>query len=287
MTDRASSSGPAFTWLHAVVLLAGGAVFVLLLLADKTQLKGKEQAPAAPMTAVTQPPPDTAQAVAQPPLEGSARAAELMQKAAAASAPLDTIAAAVEQMVIEGRPDLAVPLAQRLVAADSSVKNLLVLGALSRNALGQEWVKSDESAYGRFANLAITSLERAEKLTPQDEDVKIELGLSYVESRMQENSMKGIFKLREVLEINPRNAEAAYQLGLLSMDTGQFDKAEARFRSVLEIEPEFTPARYSLALCLEQLGKVQEAKDEMAKVASQQQFREMAVAASQWISDHQ
>lgn len=290
MTDRSTGTTntprSSFNWQHAIVLILGVAVFVLLLFADKTHLKGEEK-PLAPMAAqpaeVSKP---ASEAPSLPEFTGSKETQRLLQLAVSDSTPADTVMVAVEALLLENRPDLASDLAGLLVQRDSSVKNMLVYGALLRNTLQMDWVKNDEGAFAHFAGLSIRILQRAEQLDPKDENVKIELGLALVQSRVQENSMKGIFKLREVVEMNPRNTEAAFQLGQLSMETGQFDKAEARFRTVLEITPGFIPARYSLAVCLEQLGRPQEAKTEMQAVAQQKEYPDLAQAASQWIFEH-
>jgi tetratricopeptide (TPR) repeat protein len=291
MTDRitgdTNTKTSSFNWQHAVVLVLGVAVIVLLLFADKTHLKGEDKAltPVAENPQETAPPPAQAAAL-PPPFTGSRETERRMNKASDPATPVDSVMAAVEALVVEGRPDLAASFADILVQRDSSSRNLLVLGAINRNALKMDWVMENETSFSGFATKAVSILTRAEALDPKNEDIKIELGLALVQSRVQENSMKGIFKLREVVEMNPRNAEAAFQLGQLSMDTGQFDKAEGRFRTVLEINPAYHPARYSLAICLEQLGRVEEAKTEMKAIAGQQEYLDLAQAASQWISKH-
>ncbi len=56
-----------------------------------------------------------------------------------------------------------------------------------------------------------------------------------------QDPMKGIQLLKEVLEKNPRNAEALWHLGRFSMQTGQNRKALERFEKVLKIAPERYP----------------------------------------------
>ncbi|MBX2971814.1 MAG: tetratricopeptide repeat protein [Flavobacteriales bacterium] len=48
--------------------------------------------------------------------------------------------------------------------------------------------------------------------------------------------MRGILMLREVLEEDPDNVEAHWHLGLFSIQSGQYDKALARFQKVLELD---------------------------------------------------
>ena len=52
-----------------------------------------------------------------------------------------------------------------------------------------------------------------------------------------EDPMKGIMMLREVLKEDPDNVQAHLQLGLFSVQSGQYDKAVERFRKVLELDP--------------------------------------------------
>ena len=50
--------------------------------------------------------------------------------------------------------------------------------------------------------------------------------------------MQAILKLREIAENNPGHVKANYTLGVLSMQTGQYDKAIGRFETVLEQQPD-------------------------------------------------
>jgi len=49
-----------------------------------------------------------------------------------------------------------------------------------------------------------------------------------------ERPMEGILKLREILENDPTNIDAAYQLGLFSIQSGQYENAIKRFGQVTE-----------------------------------------------------
>ncbi|HOY95089.1 MAG TPA: tetratricopeptide repeat protein [Catalimonadaceae bacterium] len=71
--------------------------------------------------------------------------------------------------------------------------------------------------------------------------------------------MKGILKLRELADKNPENEYVAYQLGMLSFQSGQHEKAVARYRKVIELNPKNVNAWFYLAQSLLQLGKKDEA----------------------------
>lgn len=53
--------------------------------------------------------------------------------------------------------------------------------------------------------------------------------------------MRGIMMLREIVEEEPSNIEAHWHLGLFSVQSGQYDKALARFRKVVELDAERMP----------------------------------------------
>ncbi len=91
---------------------------------------------------------------------------------------------------------------------------------------------------------------------PSRPDVRVKLGMTYVASP---NPMEGIKIIRGVLEEDPDNQFALLNLGLLSMQSGQFDKAQARFEQLLKLNPADGKAQFYLAVCLAELGKKNEA----------------------------
>lgn len=57
--------------------------------------------------------------------------------------------------------------------------------------------------------------------------------------------MPTIQKLLAFADAHPDNMEAQYQLGILSWNTGQYDKAMARFRTVVAHDPKGHPDAYA------------------------------------------
>ena len=51
-----------------------------------------------------------------------------------------------------------------------------------------------------------------------------------------ENPMEGIFMLRKILEKDPKNKEALYNLGVLSIQTAQYQNAVNRFNQIIAID---------------------------------------------------
>ena len=50
--------------------------------------------------------------------------------------------------------------------------------------------------------------------------------------------MEGVTKYKRVLELDSNNIEATYQLGLLSIQSNQLEKAEIRFKKLILLQPE-------------------------------------------------
>jgi cytochrome c-type biogenesis protein CcmH/NrfG len=56
--------------------------------------------------------------------------------------------------------------------------------------------------------------------------------------------MRGIMMLREILEEDPDNVEAHWNLGLFSVQSGQYDKALERFKKVVELAGDSMPVAW-------------------------------------------
>jgi Tfp pilus assembly protein PilF len=56
-----------------------------------------------------------------------------------------------------------------------------------------------------------------------------------------QDPMRGIMMLREIVQEDPANAEAHWQLGLFSVQSGQYDKALERFKKVVELDADGYP----------------------------------------------
>lgn len=76
--------------------------------------------------------------------------------------------------------------------------------------------------------------ENTGELSP---DAQVEEALRMLESG-EVPPMQGIMKIRDVAEKYPGNVKANYTLGVLSLQTGQYDKAMERFNTVLEQQPD-------------------------------------------------
>lgn len=71
--------------------------------------------------------------------------------------------------------------------------------------------------------------------TTDPDSLKLLQGIDLVNSP---NPMEGITLLRELVQKDSTNVDAQYYLGLFSVQSGQFDKAEERFETVLALRPD-------------------------------------------------
>jgi len=295
MTADTSKSSNRFSAWHALVLAAGLLVFVLLIFANKTHLPGEKEAGLAQDTS-THSPDDGHN-------HGAATASDLL-----ASLPVgdpnpsaDSLVQALNQTqdpagratILQGlvkmyrdggRLDFAAVYAGALADEQPQVRNHIVAGALFRNAGFLEHVQADSLMFRRLSDEALRHLRNAEQMETNNEDALLELGLAMAESRQPGLGMEGVMKIRRVTEINPKNVEALYRLGVFSMDTKQWDKAENRFRQVLDLEPGNHSAKFLLALACKELGKNDEFGSLLRAVSLQKEDQELAARAKEMLN---
>lgn len=290
---QTNSSSPKIGWQHAAVIGFGLLVFVLLIIADKSNISDEKAENVTEESSAVK-----SEGIDDPEVQPRAENHTLVLPAGAdADSSLQKLVKAYEESpdadgrlhalkdlvaVLQQRGNLAeaAPNAAAVAVLEPSVKNFLVAGAIYRNANLLPAAVADTNLYRDNAQHAIEQLESAEKLEPRNEDVLIELGLAYVESRVPGSAMQGIMKLKQIVdEINPDNEEASFRLGMFSMDTGQWDKAIARFEKVLALNPGNLYAKYNLALGKLRLGNSQEFRKLMEELSSQTVNPDLAALA--------
>jgi tetratricopeptide (TPR) repeat protein len=98
---------------------------------------------------------------------------------------------------------------------------------------------------------------------PDDFEIQTKIALTLVAS---ENPMQGILMLREISEKDPNNWGANFNLGLLSIQSGQYEKALERFEKLTLIKSDDIQANFYLGVSLLELKKFEEAKNIFLKV---------------------
>ncbi|CAN5441328.1 hypothetical protein BH11BAC2_BH11BAC2_10810 [soil metagenome] len=96
-------------------------------------------------------------------------------------------------------------------------------------------VAGDTGLRVMMVDKAIASYTKVLEKNPENLNAKTDLGACYAEGTSE--PMKGILLLREVVAKDPEHEMAQLNLGMLSVKSGQLDKAIERFEKVITINP--------------------------------------------------
>ena len=107
-----------------------------------------------------------------------------------------------------------------------------------------------------FYQLPTSVIENKNSKEEIQKAVSVEQALSLIEGA---NPMEGIFMLRDIVEINPKDTEALYYLGVLSNQTGQYKNAVERFNQLITIDSSDKRAYLQLGISNYNLGDKEKA----------------------------
>jgi tetratricopeptide (TPR) repeat protein len=136
-------------------------------------------------------------------------------------------------------------LASKLV---NSEKNLTFAARIFLDNLRGE---KDEAKLGWKTNEAIDLFERAIKLNPNNDDLRIGLGSAYIYGKGRSGNpaetMQGILELVNVVKKDSTNMKAQLMVGVGGLVSGQYDKAIVRLQKVVTAQPQNAEAVAYLA----------------------------------------
>ena len=158
----------------------------------------------------------------------------------------------------EGQPLISGYFAEKIANIDNSESAWSITGttyAIAAKMNENEFEKKHAVSKSRMA------LENALSLNPNNLDNTINLALSYVDVPDETNPMKGVLMLIELNKENPNNPNVLFQLGRLSLQTNQLDKAVQRLTQVIEIDKNRTDAYCLLAEVYTKKGETAKAEE--------------------------
>ncbi|WP_439880457.1 tetratricopeptide repeat protein [Pontibacter sp. MBLB2868] len=123
--------------------------------------------------------------------------------------------------------------------------------------------------------------EQVLKNNPSELDAKTNVAMTYIAST---NPMQGIMLLREVIATDPDNEKALFNLGILSIQSNQYDKAAERFRHLIEVNPKHVEGTFYLAVSLAETGEKEEAKALFNKVKSMSNDPALAASVDEYLA---
>jgi tetratricopeptide (TPR) repeat protein len=116
---------------------------------------------------------------------------------------------------------------------------------------------------------------------PADLDAKTQMAMTYLTTT---EPMKGISMLREVVEEAPDNELAQYNLGLLSVQSQQYDKAVDRFKTVVRLNPAHLQAQFFLGVSYFESGAEEAAREQFKRVKTLSDDPEVRANADEYLS---
>lgn len=166
----------------------------------------------------------------------------------------------IEGFAAANQYDSAARYAEELASVETTVAHLRKAADLYYEAFTYAM---DAEKTARMGEKARYFYEKVMEQDPSDLDAKAKMAMTYVSSS---TPMQGIQMLREVLEEDGNNELAIYNLGLLSMQSQQYDKAIDRFEKLTTLEPDNLQAQFLLGVSYFEAGEKAKAKTQLLRV---------------------
>ncbi len=151
-------------------------------------------------------------------------------------------------------PLISAHYAQELAEAQPNVENWNIAGSKFYNAAS---VSQDSAMQIMAAKNAQKIFEKVLSIDPENLDAKNALGILYIQ--INNDVMKGVGILKEVVAKDSNNLQAIFTLGMLSIQSGQLDKAEQRFKKLISLQPFNAEYYYYLAEVYGKTGQKEKA----------------------------
>ncbi len=174
------------------------------------------------------------------------------------------------------RYDSAAHYAELLALAQPVERNLLRAG----DAYFEAYTFAvDEQKTARLGQKTRDFYQQVLAKDPNLLGAKANMAMTYVNTP---TPMQGIMLLREVLQQEPTNELALFNLGLLSMRSNQYGRAIERFRQILVSNPGSRKALFYLGISLAEANQKDEAKRVLAQVKKQEKDPQILAAVREY-----
>ncbi len=99
------------------------------------------------------------------------------------------------------------------------------------------------------------------------------------------NPMRGIGMLTEILEKDSEHEAAIYNLGILSIQSTQYDKAVERFEKLVSLYPENLQAQFYLGFSYKEAGDKDKAREQFEKVKTLDKDPEVQATVDSYLEE--
>jgi outer membrane protein len=158
----------------------------------------------------------------------------------------------------------------------------------------ESWIKTGDSYYqaytfavdpakqGQMAAKAQEFYGKVLQENPKDLEVKTKLAMTYLSSP---SPMQGITLLREVLAEDPKNELALFNMGMLSIQSGQYDRAIERLTDLVEVNPDHTQGQLLLGIAWMNKGDKNKAREQFEKVKKMEKDPAVQATVDSYLKD--
>jgi tetratricopeptide (TPR) repeat protein len=123
----------------------------------------------------------------------------------------------------------------------------------------------DREKAGQLGEKARSYFNKVLEKQPGRFDLRNKIAMTFVSSA---NPMQGIMMLRQILEEDPDNELANFNLGMLSIQSGQYKRAKEYFQKLIDVNPRNLKGQFYLGLSHYELGEKEEARKQFELVKS-------------------
>lgn len=120
------------------------------------------------------------------------------------------------------------------------------------------------------------------EVEPKNLEVKTKMAMTYVSSS---SPMQGIMMLREVLTEDPKNELALFNMGMLSIQSRQFDRAIERLEQLIVVNPRHIQGQLLLGVAYMNKGDHAKAKAQFEKVKQLDNDPAVQATADSYLND--
>ncbi|EON75222.1 hypothetical protein ADIS_4393 [Lunatimonas lonarensis] len=118
----------------------------------------------------------------------------------------------------------------------------------------------DEAKTAALAGKTRAYLNKVLESKPERLDLKTKVAMTYVSTS---NPMQGITMLRDILEQDPTNESALFNMGILSMQSGQYKRAAERFEDLVRHHPGNVQGQFYLGVSYFESDQKNKAKKQL------------------------
>jgi len=141
----------------------------------------------------------------------------------------------------------------------------------------------DQQKQKQLGEKAREFLGKALEANPKLYEAKAKMGMTYIGSGAP--PMQGIQMLREVVQEDPKNEFALFNLGMLSIQSTQYDRAVDWFTKLVDVNPQHLQGQVLLGVALASAGEKDKARAQFEKARKMTTDQSVLAAIDSYLKD--